>query len=44
MNIITIEQGRLIAERLLEQALLRLDVMNQPTEVICTVVGLILKC
>jgi len=42
MNTIPIEQGRIIAEKLLEEALLRLESVQEFS--VCTVVGLILYC
>jgi hypothetical protein len=44
MNVIPLEQGRIIAERLLEQAIIRLDIANNTPDVVCTVVGLSLIC
>lgn len=48
MNIIPLEQGRLIAERLLEQALARMDIANAIRSDrlygICEVIGLNLRC
>ena len=45
MNIIPLEQGRLIAERLLEQALARLDIANNRGIEICdNIFGLLLRC
>jgi hypothetical protein len=44
MNTIPIEQGRIIAERLLEEALLRLEISHERIIEVCTVVGLILYC
>ena len=48
MNIIPLEQGRLIAERLLEQALARMDIANAIRSdrlyEVCEVIGLKLRC
>jgi hypothetical protein len=48
MNTISLEQGRAIAERLLEEALARLDissiVRSDSAYGICEVIGLTLRC
>ena len=48
MNTISLEQGRLIAERLLEQALARLDIADAIRSDrlygVCEVIGLTLRC
>jgi hypothetical protein len=48
MNTIPIEEARLIAERLLEQALARMDIANAIRSdrlyEVCEVIGLNLKC
>lgn len=48
MNTISLEQGRLIAERLLEEALARLDVSSivrsDTAYGICEIIGLTMKC
>ena len=55
MNIISIEQGRLIAERLLEEALTRMDIANAIRSdrllaytgnlyEVCEVIGLTMRC
>ncbi len=44
MNTIPLEQGRIIAEKLLEQALLRLETVHESPDVLCSVIGLVLYC
>ena len=48
MNSIPIEEARLIAQQLLQEALLRLDVSNfirsDTTYGICEIIGLTLRC
>ena len=48
MNTISLEQGRAIAERLLEQALARMDIANiirsDRAYEVCEVIGLTLRC
>ena len=48
MNIISLEQGRLIAERLLEQALSRMDIADvirsDRLYGVCEVIGLTFRC
>mgnify|MGYP003984717121 FL=1 len=48
MNTISLEQGRAIAERLLEEALARLDissiVRSDSAYGICEIIGLTLRC
>jgi hypothetical protein len=44
MNTIPIEQGRIIAEKLLEEALLRLEIAHERSVEVCNVIGLILHC
>jgi hypothetical protein len=45
MNIIPLEQGRLIAQQLLEQALLRLDIANNRGLEVCdNIIGLLTRC
>jgi len=41
MNIISLDQGRAMAERLLEEALFRLDISNF---VPCEIIGLTMRC
>ena len=45
MNIIPLEQGRLIAQQLLEQALTRLDIANNRGLEVCDkIIGLLTSC
>ena len=48
MNTISLDQGRVIAERLLEEALIRLDISNiirsDSAYGVCEVIGLTLSC
>ena len=45
MNRIPLEEGRAIAERLLEEALIRLDIANYNGLQICdNIIGLLMKC
>jgi len=55
MNTISLEQGRLIAERILEEALARMDIINAIRSdrllaytgnlyEVCEVIGLTLRC
>ena len=48
MNTISLDQGRVIAERLLEEALFRLDISNiirsDSAYGVCEVIGLTLSC
>ena len=45
MNIISLEQGRAMAERLLEEALFRLDISNfVNSNTPCEIIGLTMRC
>ena len=48
MNTISLEQGRAIAERLLEEALARMDIANiirsDRAYEVCEIIGLTLRC
>ena len=45
MNIISLDQGRAMAERLLEEALFRLDISNfVNSNAPCEIIGLTMRC